>query len=63
VAANRQLRERLFERSQETETRLCISPLEYCTDNAAMGAIALEKYARGMFESLDLDINAGLLRA
>ena len=32
------------------------------TDNAVMGAIALEKYDARQFETLELDIRAGLVR-
>jgi len=40
VAANTRLRERLSEMANETKRRLVLAPLEYCTDNAAMAAIA-----------------------
>ncbi len=62
VVANRLLRKHLQERGLAAGIRLLISPVEMCTDNAAMGAIALEKYSAGRFESLDLDIRAGLVR-
>ncbi len=62
VAANRLLREKLDEAAAARGVRLVVAPMEMCTDNAAMGAIALEKYAAGDFESLELDIRAGLVR-
>ena len=62
VAANRNLRATLQERADKQGVRLCISRPEFCTDNAVMGAIALEQYAAGKFDSLDLDIQAGLVR-
>ena len=62
VAANRFLRKRLQEEADKREVRLCISRPELCTDNAVMGAIALEKFAAGKFETLALDIHAGLVR-
>lgn len=62
VAANRVLRKRLLLEADKRRVRLCISRPELCTDNAVMGAIALEKYAAGQFESLDLDIQPGLVR-
>lgn len=62
VAANRLLRERLKTRADQQGVRLCVSPMEMCTDNAAMGSIALEKFALGDFDTLDLDICAGLVR-
>jgi len=42
--------------------QVVIAPPEWCTDNAVMGALALEKIARGEFASLDLDITPGLQR-
>jgi N6-L-threonylcarbamoyladenine synthase len=39
-----------------------IAPLELCTDNAVMGAIAFEKLKAGCVESLELDIQPGLVR-
>lgn len=62
VAANRLLRDRLKARAEQDGIRFCLSPMEMCTDNAAMGSIALEKFAVGDFDSLDLDICAGLVR-
>ena len=62
VAANRLLRSRLAEEAERRGVRLCISRPEFCTDNAAMGAIALEKYAAGKFADLELDIQPGLVR-
>ena len=63
VAANRRLRERLQAEAQSAGATLHIAPLELCTDNAVMGAIALERLAAGKTESLDLDISPGLVRA
>lgn len=62
VAANRVLRQRLQDMAEARGVRLCISRPDLCTDNAVMGAIALEKFAAQKFESLDLDINPGLVR-
>ncbi len=62
VAANRLLRQMLEQRAAASGIRLLVSPLEWCTDNAAMGAIALEKFQAGQFEGLDLDIRGGLVR-
>ena len=36
--------------------------MNLCTDNAVMGAIALEKIKRDDFASLELDITPGLQR-
>ena len=62
VAANRPFRERMERLSQEQKFELHIPPLALCTDNAVMGAIAIERIRAGMYESLDLDISAGLER-
>ena len=62
VAANTYLREQLRESSQRNAYELIIAPLQWCTDNAVMGALALEKIKRGEFASLDLDITPGLQR-
>ena len=62
VAANTRLRERLTEAAGERELELWIAPLELCTDNAVMGAIALERLQAGLTESLDLDVQPGLVR-
>ena len=62
VAANRCFREQLQSATEQHKIDLHIAPLEYCTDNAAMGAIAIERFNRGLFESLELDIQPGLVR-
>ena len=62
VAANPWLRESLGRAAEEDGFRLVIAPMDLCTDNAVMGAIALEKIKRGEFTDLDLDITAGLQR-
>ena len=62
VSANQLLRSRLQERADRHSVRLCLSRRELCTDNAVMGAIALEKFVAGEFDELDLDIHAGLVR-
>ena len=62
VAANARLRCRLEEQSTEAGLRLHVAPLALCTDNAVMGAIAVERYRAGKFESLDLDVQPGLVR-
>lgn len=62
VAANRLFREQLTAACETAQIELHIAPLEYCTDNAVMGAIAVERFKAGRFESLDLDIQPGLVR-
>jgi N6-L-threonylcarbamoyladenine synthase len=62
VAANARLRERLEAAAQEHSFALHIPPLKLCTDNAVMGAIAVEQYRAGRFAPLDLDAAPGLVR-
>jgi N6-L-threonylcarbamoyladenine synthase len=62
VAANRSLRKALEKEAAERGFELLIPPTSLCTDNAVMGAIAVERYRAREFESLDLDITAGLVR-
>jgi N6-L-threonylcarbamoyladenine synthase len=62
VAANARLRQRLDEESVRHGVRLYVAPLRLCTDNAVMGAIAVERYKAGRFESLDLDAYPGVIR-
>ncbi len=59
VAANGRLRERLAESSEEHGYRLFIPPMSLCTDNAVMGAIAIERFREGKFEDLSLDVFPG----
>ncbi|MDG2224562.1 MAG: tRNA (adenosine(37)-N6)-threonylcarbamoyltransferase complex transferase subunit TsaD [Rubripirellula sp.] len=62
VAANEFLRESLETAAKNHDFELVIAPLHLCTDNAVMGAIALEKIKRNEFAKLDLDITPGLQR-
>lgn len=62
VAANQPFREALEKEAAARGFELLIPPLSLCTDNAVMGAIAVERYRAGEFDSLDLDITAGLVR-
>jgi len=62
VAANRPFRKRLEQLAAEHRFELHIPPLSLCTDNAVMGAIAIEKLKAGKFAGLELDIAAGLER-
>lgn len=63
VAANARLRGHLEQMCRQRGARLVLSPREYCTDNAAMGAIAWESLERGRVAPLDIDVTPGLLRA
>ena len=62
VAANQYLREQLQEKALADGFELTIAPLNLCTDNADMGAIALDKIKRNEYAPLDLDITPGLQR-
>ena len=62
VAANRSLRKELENMSAENGYELHIAPPHLCTDNAVMGAIAIERFKANLFEDLDLDIKPGLVR-
>ena len=62
VAANGLLRSQLAAACEEKDVNLQIAPMEFCTDNAVMGAIAIERFNAGLFEQLDLDIKPGLVR-
>jgi N6-L-threonylcarbamoyladenine synthase len=55
VAANRCLRDKLEKMAQAEHVELFIPPLQFCTDNAAMAAVAVEKWRQGQFAPLDLD--------
>ncbi len=62
VSANGRLRERLEEEMRGRDIALHIPPLKLCTDNAVMGAIAVERLRAGLVEPLDLDVFPGLVR-
>ncbi len=62
VAANRCLREALEAMGREEGAELFIPPLSLCTDNAAMAALAVEKWRRGEVAPLDLDAAPTLVR-
>jgi N6-L-threonylcarbamoyladenine synthase len=63
VAANSRLRLRLQEEAERHQVELHVAPLQLCTDNAVMGAIAIERLKAGLFEPLDLDVIPGVVRA
>ncbi|MCC6125083.1 MAG: tRNA (adenosine(37)-N6)-threonylcarbamoyltransferase complex transferase subunit TsaD [Pirellulales bacterium] len=62
VAANARLRERLAEEAKRQNAVLHIAPIYLCTDNAVMGAIAVERLKAGLVEELDLDAYPGVVR-
>jgi N6-L-threonylcarbamoyladenine synthase len=55
VSANRYLRAALENMAAELGAELFIPPLKLCTDNAAMAALAVEKWQRQEYAPLDLD--------
>jgi N6-L-threonylcarbamoyladenine synthase len=60
VAANRQLRAELQAMMNKINGELFIPPIDLCTDNAAMAALAVEKWKRQDFAPLDLDAEPNL---
>ena len=62
VAANHVLRDRLQAECDQAGITLHIAPFRLCTDNAIMGAIAIERLKAGFIEDLSLDISPGLVR-
>ena len=62
VAANRVFRDQLAQQCDDRNIELHFAALEHCTDNAVMGAIAVERFKAGLTEDLNLDILPGLIR-
>jgi N6-L-threonylcarbamoyladenine synthase len=62
VAANARLRQRLAAEAVRGGVELHVAPLKLCTDNAVMGAIAVDRFKAGLIEKLDLDVYPGVLR-
>jgi N6-L-threonylcarbamoyladenine synthase len=63
VAANGRFRARLEESAAAHGYELHVPPLALCTDNAVMGAIAVEHIRAGKFADLSLDVLPGPERA
>src|SRR5262245_14625714 len=61
VIANGVLRKALEEMAAREGAELFIPPMSLCTDNAAMAALAVEKWRRGEFAPLDLDAEPNFL--
>jgi N6-L-threonylcarbamoyladenine synthase len=55
VSANRSLRSALEAMAKREGAELYIPPLNLCTDNAAMAAVAVEKWRRQIWAPMDLD--------
>ncbi|MGE3242237.1 MAG: tRNA (adenosine(37)-N6)-threonylcarbamoyltransferase complex transferase subunit TsaD [Pirellulales bacterium] len=62
VAANKRFRERLEASAAEHGYELHVPPFSLCTDNAVMGAIAVERLKADKTEDLTLDVLPGLER-
>jgi N6-L-threonylcarbamoyladenine synthase len=63
VAANARFRQRLDEEAKRRNIELHVAPLRLCTDNAVMGALAIERWKAGLVEPLDLDVLPGVVRS
>lgn len=62
VAANKTIGGQLAAACEKHGIELIVPPPALCTDNAVMGALAVERYRAGLFEALDCDIVPGLER-
>lgn len=62
VAANSRLREKLETLANKRRVEVIVPPLNFCTDNAAMAAVAWERFTLGQFAPLDVDVVPGLMR-
>ena len=62
VAANQVFRDELQRMGKHERIEVLIAPLELCTDNAAMAAIAWDLLASGRIAGLDADVLPGLVR-
>ena len=59
VAANKGLRSSLEKKCLENDINLCVPPIKYCTDNAAMiGAAAYYAYLKGNLADLNMSAKA-----
>ncbi len=62
VAANARFRQRIQQEADRRGVPLYVAPLRLCTDNAVMGAIAVERCRAGLWEPMDLDAHPGVVR-
>ncbi len=62
VAANQRFRTDLQQACAAKSVELIFAPHELCTDNAVMGALAWERIDQGDFDTLELDVQPGLMR-
>jgi tRNA N6-adenosine threonylcarbamoyltransferase len=61
VTANKDFRVALASMAAKEGAELFVPPLSLCTDNAAMAALAVEKWRLGQFAPLDLNAEANFL--
>ncbi len=61
VIANKRLRSKLEAMCRKEEFELIIPPMNLCTDNAAMAALAVEKWKLGQFAPPELDAEPSFL--
>ncbi len=62
VAANQMFRDELSKMARREKFEVLVAPMELCTDNAAMAAIAWDLLASGRIATLDADVLPGLVR-
>jgi tRNA A37 threonylcarbamoyltransferase TsaD len=62
VAANQMFRDELQRMANRERIEVLIAPMELCTDNAAMAAIAWDLLASGRIADLNADVLPGLVR-
>jgi N6-L-threonylcarbamoyladenine synthase len=62
VAMNRTLRQALEQMAAAAGAEVIVAPPNFCTDNAAMGALGWEYFERQQFAPLDVDVVSGLVR-
>jgi N6-L-threonylcarbamoyladenine synthase len=62
VAANQMFRDELNRMAKRERIEVLIAPMELCTDNAAMAAIAWELLKSGRIADLNADVLPGLVR-
>ncbi len=62
VAANQMFRDELSKMARREKIEVLVAPMELCTDNAAMAAIAWDLLASGRIATLEADVLPGLVR-
>lgn len=62
VAANQMFRDELSKMARREKVEILVAPMELCTDNAAMAAIAWDLLASGRIATLEANVLPGLVR-